>query len=667
MCGILGLFPGTRDDAATALGALAHRGRDASNLLEVEGGLFGHVLHKLVGDVPQPVSMKGTLVFNGEIYNWKEIATGSENDTQALLTILDSDQKVQDVVSGVYAFAYLRDGKLLVQRDLLGVKPLFYCHSEQGFAFASEAKALRSIGLEPRELHPRTTLQYDLQTNNLDVRVRSFTFATPSMDLCSTLTQAVLHRVPESKRCGVLFSGGIDSAIIAHILRGAGVDVTLYVAALDDPDKSTPVDLEQARSAANMLDLPLVEVSATCKDVEKLLPIICSAIEDSSVVKVGVALPLWLCSAQASQDGQRVLFSGLGAEEVFAGYQRHKEALDVNKECLRGLRRMHERDLYRDDVVGMMHTLEIRLPFLDHAVVGAGLEIPGEEKIISGVGKMPLRNAAITLGLPKEIAMRPKKAAQYGSQFDAAIWKAGKEARIIEISIICATLYPSIRKLCALLSSGKDSVYALYTMQRMNYEIACCATIISTNPHSYMYHTPVISFASEQAASMGLPFLCVETAGEKEEELSALKDVLQQAIVQYKINGVVSGALFSDYQRSRIEHVCEELGLQVYAPLWHLDQEQEVREVIDAGFSFVMSRVAADGLDKSWVGRTITHEDVDVLVKKLHLNIAGEGGEYETLVIDGPNFKEPLNTLQTRVVCEKDGSSGDVCELVRDN
>lgn len=665
MCGIIGLFGGSYEQAEEGLEAIKHRGRDERRVQQVEGGYFGHALHAVTGYRQQPAQGAGTLLFNGQIYNWRALAkqegVSAKSDTDVLLHLLDTgidwgEQRKR--LDGVYAYAYLRDDTVVLERDVLGVKPLFYACADDAFCFASEPKAIRAMGYRPRELHPRTTLEYDVSAHELHTSTRPLEFG-PGTDLDDALVNAVRKRIPEDGKVGVLFSGGLDSGLVAHLAVRAGADVTLYVSALDDPAKKTPHDLAAAREAADALGLELVEVTASLEEVEQALPEVCSLVEDSNVVKVGVALPFLFACRQAAADGQRVLLSGLGAEEVFAGYNRHKNSVDVNQECVRGLRAMHERDLFRDDVVAMSQTLELRLPLLDYAVVSTGLAIPGDQKIVDGVSKVPLREAATRLGLPAGIADRKKKAAQYGSQFDAAIEKLAPGYK----SEYLREIYPVNARLCALLSSGKDSVYALHTMQRMNYAVACCATIFSENPDSYMFHTPAVGFARLQAQAMGLPLLEQSTAGDKEDELADLKAVLVRAVEEFGVDGVVSGALFSDYQRSRIERVCEELGLQVFAPLWHLDQEMEVREVLDAGFEFVLSKVAAEGLDRSWVGRVLSHDDVDVLSQKLGLNVAGEGGEYESLVLDGPNFRKRIVLEDAEVVCDAENGSVEVCIL----
>jgi len=205
-------------------------------------------------------------------------------------------------------------------------------------------------------------------------------------------------------------------------------------------------------------------------------------------------------------------------------------------------------------------------------------------------------------------------------------------------------------KLGVLFSSGKDSCYATYLMS--NYDISCLITIKSKNPDSYMYHTPNIHLAELQSEAMQIPIILQETTGKKEHELKDLEIALKKAKQKYKIQGVITGALFSDYQRERIEKIAEKLSLKVFNPLWHKNQEEVMREIIKNKFKIIFSSIAADGLDKSWLNKIITNEDIDKLVKlnkKNGLNIAGEGGEFESLVLDCPLFKKKLKILESEI------------------
>jgi len=211
-------------------------------------------------------------------------------------------------------------------------------------------------------------------------------------------------------------------------------------------------------------------------------------------------------------------------------------------------------------------------------------------------------------------------------------------------------------KLAALFSGGKDSTYAMYKAMQV-HEIVCLITIKSENPDSYMFHTPNINLTEMQAEALGLPLLSFKTKGEKELELKDLKKAIKQAKDKYHIEGIVTGALKSEYQANRIQRICDSLELECINPLWQMSQEQEMRDIIKAGFKFMIIRIAAYGLSKEWLGKVITNKDIDRLVelnKKYHINIAFEGGEAESLMIDGPIFKKKLVVKKAETIMEND-------------
>lgn len=207
-------------------------------------------------------------------------------------------------------------------------------------------------------------------------------------------------------------------------------------------------------------------------------------------------------------------------------------------------------------------------------------------------------------------------------------------------------------RLGAMVSSGKDSIFAMYSMLKKGYEIACIITIKSANPESFMFHTPGVEMVQLQAKAIGLPLIVQKTAGMKETELKDLKAALERAKQLYKIEGIVTGAIFSMYQKRRFEKIAKALSLKVFSPLWHMDQEAEMRAIIKEGFRFIITKIAAHGLDKSWLGKVITEKDVDRLVelsKRFGINIAFEGGEAETLVVDGPIFKKKIKIVEAEI------------------
>lgn len=191
-------------------------------------------------------------------------------------------------------------------------------------------------------------------------------------------------------------------------------------------------------------------------------------------------------------------------------------------------------------------------------------------------------------------------------------------------------------------------------MHRANYEIGSLLTIRSKNPDSYMFHTPAIDIVELQSKALGIKQIIQETAGKKEIELADLKKGLIEA-KKSGAQGIITGALYSSYQRNRIEKLCEDLDLKVFSPLWHINQETEMREILDNDFKFLFTKIAADELDKTWLGREISYKDVTKLAalnKKIGLNIAGEGGEFESLVLDMPMFKKRIEILKSDICME---------------
>ncbi|UZE92089.1 MAG: TIGR00289 family protein [Methanosarcinales archaeon] len=203
-------------------------------------------------------------------------------------------------------------------------------------------------------------------------------------------------------------------------------------------------------------------------------------------------------------------------------------------------------------------------------------------------------------------------------------------------------------KLAALISGGKDSSFAMYKALQAGHEITNLIVIKSQNPDSYMYHTPNIHLTELFAEATGIPLISKLSSGEKEREVDDLKMALQQI----EVDGVVMGAIESEYQASRIRHVCESLGLEMYAPLWHQDPEALLREMVEI-LDVRIVHVSALGLDEDWLGRKIdrrTIEELKALKERYGIHIAGEGGEYESLVVDAPFFTKRIELVKTKKV-----------------
>jgi len=221
----------------------------------------------------------------------------------------------------------------------------------------------------------------------------------------------------------------------------------------------------------------------------------------------------------------------------------------------------------------------------------------------------------------------------------------------------------------SLFSGGKDSSWALYRALESDRPVGSLVTV-HPSPGSFMYHVPATHLARLAAESIGLPLLEVEvavpadgpvTAGEQgDRELAPLESALEGYRDRHGLGGVVAGAVASEYQTSRIEGLCGRLGCELYAPLWGAEPRAAGRAMVDAGFDVRIVRVAADGLDETWLGRRLDRAALDELDERhaeRGVHVLGEGGEYETLVVDGPHMARPI---EFEAAVDWHGSHGDL-------
>ncbi len=210
-------------------------------------------------------------------------------------------------------------------------------------------------------------------------------------------------------------------------------------------------------------------------------------------------------------------------------------------------------------------------------------------------------------------------------------------------------------RLGALFSGGKDSAYALWKAMETD-EIVCLISVISKNEESYMFHTPNIGITEVQAEAMGLPLVKVVTEGVKEEELKDLKRAIEKANKMYGIEGVVTGAVESVYQATRIQKICDELDLWCFNPLWLKDQVELLREIVESQFQVIISGIFAYPLDESWLGKVIDKDIIEKLIElqeEYQISPSGEGGEIETTVLDAPFFRKRILIRDFEVKIDK--------------
>lgn len=197
-------------------------------------------------------------------------------------------------------------------------------------------------------------------------------------------------------------------------------------------------------------------------------------------------------------------------------------------------------------------------------------------------------------------------------------------------------------KVAALFSGGKDSTYAVYKALAEGNSVEYLVTVVTYNPNSWMFHRINVEMTRYQADAIGIKQVIVPSMGIKEKEVEDLKIALKELS---GVEGLISGVIASSYQKSRIEKVCDELGLKCIMPLWGKEPEKLLREQHALGFETIITSVSAEGLDKSWLGRKLDEaaiEELRRLNEKFGINMCFEGGEGETFVLDCPIFKKRL-------------------------
>lgn len=226
-------------------------------------------------------------------------------------------------------------------------------------------------------------------------------------ELKTAIVDSIVSRAGEEN--ALLFSGGVDSTLIAKVLSDHGAKLKCYTAGFPGSE-----DIGYAERVASELglDLEIIEI----KDLEKVVKKVMHVIDMDDVVMVSVAIPLFTACGKIKE---KIVFSGLGSEEIFAGYRMYEELLPDYKKIddlsWERLERIQKTDLYRDRKIAAHFGLEIALPYLDPKVIAAAMKIPAQKKISATQNKIILRKIAEELGVPKFIAKRRKRAAQYGS------------------------------------------------------------------------------------------------------------------------------------------------------------------------------------------------------------------------------------------------------------
>jgi asparagine synthase (glutamine-hydrolysing) len=418
-----------------------------SNKLKLNGNLYS--------DGPVIGCSEGFVaVFDGDLYNFESLKTTLEKEGHRfssrshgeVIVHLFEDlfhgnffAAVKGIIRrlyGVYAFAVAYGDKVVFARDSMGVRPLFFGDGNNLLGFASERKALWKIGIKNvYPLKPGYVGFFEPNYGKVKVSqgrlmkrpsIKYFELNDSVELLRQSLSRAFKLRACGPRSVGVLFSGGLDSTIVAYLLRELGLDVSLYVGGVEGS-----FDILNAESVAKELDLE-IHVHAVDKNIfENYLHKVVYAIEETDVMKTSVAFPIFLASEKAHENGLKVVYSGQGADELFGGYNKYLGVLQkagysgLQNSLWNDVKNIANNCLQSCDAGSYANCVELHSPFVeDVQFILDSMKISPKLKISSvkdGLRKLVLRKTAEKLGLPKALSNTRKRAAQYSSGAEKTI------------------------------------------------------------------------------------------------------------------------------------------------------------------------------------------------------------------------------------------------------
>ena len=418
-----------------------------------------------------------TIEHNGEIYNYKKIRRklvkrhkfNTQTDSEAIVHLLEDHfikgkdllyaiKKTVAELDGIYGLVIKDEvtGTVALVRDKMGVRQIYYGENNSFIAFASERKALWKVGIKEPTNHvlpghtiiisPNGSLQ-EFEVARPPIHSMKIAYNTMALAVNAykkALLASMKKRTQDFDKVGIIFSGGIDSVIIAWLAKKMVREVICYTGGIRGSS-----DIAFARQIAKKLKLKLRVNELSRDEVEQIIPEIINVIEDTNAGQVEVAVPVYAAISLAHEDGVKVMFTGQGADELFGGYSWYTKV--VEKEGYQKLREhmtedlllLYRETLEREDKIAMAHSIEMREPFLDMGVIRASMQVDIKLNVKSrgdAFGKHVHRRLAHKLGIPTNIAYRIKEAAQHGSGvhdiFDAIARKHGFDESTISKSYL---------------------------------------------------------------------------------------------------------------------------------------------------------------------------------------------------------------------------------------
>ena len=436
MCGVAGIWG--HKDPETVLSMMdlqVHRGPDAQGIYidEKEAGVLGHrrlsIMDPEGGNQPIYNENKSKVIIaNGEIYNFpdlKQQLTGNHkltttSDSEAILHLYEEEGvDTAEFLDGMFAFAIADQKDIFLARDPIGIKPLYYREEDDQFVFASELKAFGSKNTGIHEFPPGTSFHSKQGFKPFyavpDISPKEDSVHAYCQKLQITLENAVTKRLMSDVPWGAFLSGGLDSSLITALARKHVDKLHTFSVGIEGSR-----DLEAAKIASTYLDTIHHEYILTKEEIQKSIPQIIYHLESFDQDLVRSAIPCYFTSRLAS-DHVKVILTGEGADELFAGYTYYKSITDKNilhDELRRSVASLHNVNLQRVDRMTMAHSIEGRVPFLDLEMIKLGQMIPPELKLEPHnpdfAEKWILRKAFEDI-LPHDIVWRKKEQFDEGS------------------------------------------------------------------------------------------------------------------------------------------------------------------------------------------------------------------------------------------------------------
>jgi asparagine synthase (glutamine-hydrolysing) len=391
-----------------------------------------HCVH--LGDV--------TIFFDGRLYSPTSGASGIEIIAQRLQKAdhLKASETFLKEVDGDFAFMVAERERIIAGRDTVGVQPLYYGENKCFAALASNRKALWTLVDEAWSFPPghlafvtREGFQFKPVKTLVYSEPKPVTMEKAAETLQKMLEYSVRSRISGAKEVAVAFSGGLDSSIVAFLAKKCQVGVHLIHVSLENQPET-----EEAKKAAEVLNLPLQVHLFREGDVEKVVSKVVELIEEADPVQASIGVPFYWAAEKTAESGFKVLLAGQGADELFGGYQRYVTAYlsqgaeKVRRGMFDDVVRIHESNLERDMKICDFHDVELRLPFGAYQIVEFAIALPIElkiEKRADSLRKLVLRKVAENMGLPTSITEKPKKAVQYSTGINKALKKTAKKQK----------------------------------------------------------------------------------------------------------------------------------------------------------------------------------------------------------------------------------------------